>query len=138
MHLAHICLEVDVPNYPWICHSCKALNRPGQEVCTTCGFNAVATGVEIEEAVTGITHKPAPSRKELLKEKRAEIAALPFWKKPIAYLLRGVQFVGSLFFVFGIFDLSGTQILVGLGLASFAEFLFQLLKGRFLENRMPG
>lgn len=103
-----------MPNYPWICHACKALNCPGQEVCTTCGFSAVATGAQIEEAVTGIPHTPAPSRKELLKERRAAIAALPLWKKPIAYFLRGVQFVGSLFFVFGIFDLSGTRILVGL------------------------
>lgn len=73
-----------------------------------------------------------------MRKRKAEMAALPLWKKPIAYLLRGVQFVGSLVFVFGIFDLSGTQILLGIGVASVAEVFFQLLKGRFPERRIPG
>ena len=73
-----------------------------------------------------------------MRKRQAEMAALPLWKKPIGYLLRGVQFVGSLIFVFGIFDISGTQMLLGIGMAFVAEVFFQLLRGRFPESRMPG
>jgi hypothetical protein len=130
--------EVQLPDYAWICHSCKASNGSGLEVCAVCGLMAVATGAEIEEAVTGVSRQSLPSRRELTKRRKAEMAALPFWKKQIAYLLRGVQFVGSLVFVFGIFDPSGTQILLGIGVTSVAELFFQLLKGRFPENSMLG
>lgn len=120
-----------MPDYAWICHSCKASNPSGFDVCTSCGFQAIATGAEIEEAVTGIPHSPSLSRKELLKERRLEMAALPLWKKPIAYLLRGVQIFGSLIFGVGLFELSGIGMLMGLAVTFVAETLYQLLNGRF-------
>lgn len=123
-----------MPDYAWICHSCKASNPSGVDVCTSCGFQAIATGAEIEEAVTGIPRPPTLSRKELLKERRSEMAALPLWKKPIAYLLRGVQIIGSLIFGVGLFELSGIEMLFGLAIAFVAEALYQLLKGRFEQR----
>lgn len=107
-------------------------------VCRVCGFKAVATGVEIEEALTGNRRQPIPSRNDLMKIRQAEMAALPFWKKPIGYLLRGMQFVGSVIVVFGILDLSGMKVLLGIGVAFVAEVIFQLLRGRFPKSRMPG
>ncbi|MGE5492255.1 MAG: hypothetical protein ACM31P_13310 [Actinomycetota bacterium] len=119
-----------MPDYTWICHSCKATDQPGEEICRRCGFPAVATGSEIDEAVTGVKRQPALSRKELQRQRRAEIAALSIWKKPFAYALRAVQFVGGLVFFSGIFDLSGSEMLLGLASGIVAEVLYQLLKGR--------
>lgn len=119
-----------MPDYTWVCHSCKATNQPDEEICRRCGFPAVATGSEIDEAVTGVKRQPELSRKELQRQRRAEIAALPIWKKPFAYALRAVQFVGGLVFFSGIFDLSGSEILLGLASGVAAEVSYQLLKGR--------
>lgn len=115
--------------YAWVCHSCKAVNNPGESTCRYCGFAAVATSAEIEEAVTGIKQLQSLSQKELQQQRRAEFSALPLWKKPFAYSLRMVQFIGSVFFGLGIFNLSLKQILFGLALAVFAEVFFQILKG---------
>jgi len=116
--------------YAWVCHSCKAANNPGESTCRYCGFAAIATGVEIEEAVTGIKQRPSFSKKELQQQRRAEFSAFPFWKKPFAYFLRMVQFIGSVVFGLGIFNLSLRQTLFGLALAFFAEVFFQMLKGK--------
>jgi hypothetical protein len=116
--------------YAWVCHSCKAVNSPGENACRNCGFPAVATGSEIEEAVTGIKQPPSLSKKELQQQRRAELSALPLWKKPFAYSLRMVQFIGSLVFGLGIFSLSLQQVLFGLALAFVAEVFFQILKGK--------
>ncbi|WP_234085619.1 hypothetical protein [Azonexus sp. R2A61] len=116
--------------YAWVCHSCKAVNNPGESTCQYCGFASVATGAEIEEAVTGIKQPPALSKKELQHQRHAEFSALPLWKKPFAYSLRMVQFIGSVVFGLGIFSLSLQQILFGLALAFFAEVFFQILKGK--------
>jgi len=126
-----------MPDYAWTCHSCKASNRPGLENCYACGFQAVATGAEIEEAITGIPRQTVLSRKELIKQRRVDIAALPLWKMPIAYLLRGVVFVGGLVFAWSIFDLKGADALVGFALMFVAEVFFQLLKGRPQKDRIP-
>jgi hypothetical protein len=116
--------------YAWVCHSCKAVNSPGNNACRNCGFPAVATGREIEEAVTGVKQPPALSNKELQQKRHAELSALPFWKKPFAYSLRIVQFIGSLVFGLGIFSLSLQHVLSGLALAFVAEVFFQTLKGK--------
>jgi len=115
--------------YVWVCHSCKAVNSPGDGACRNCGFPAVATGGEIEEAVTGVRQLPALSRKELQQQRRAEFSALPVWKKPFAYFLRMVQFVGSTIIGLGIFSLSLQQVIFGLALAFVAEVFFQILNG---------
>ena len=128
---------VHMPDYAWICHSCKASNRPGLENCSACGFPAVATGAEIEEAITGIPSQPVLSRKELIKQRHAEMAALALWKKPIAYLFRGIAFVGGIVFAWGILDLRGADVLLGLAVMFVAEALFQLLKGHSRESRIP-
>lgn len=117
-----------MPDYTWLCHSCKMPNQPGNEICRQCGLPALATGAEIDEAVTGIKRQPALSRKEWQRQRRAEIAALPIWKKPSAYALRLVQFFGGLTFWFGLFDLSVGQMLLGVAVGIAAEALYQLLK----------
>lgn len=116
--------------YAWVCHSCKAVNIPGESACRACGYPAEATGAEIEEAVTGIKQAPALSRKELQRQRRAEFAALPLSKKPFAYFLRLLQIIGSLVFGLGIFNLALQQVLIGLALAIAAEVLFQILRGK--------
>jgi hypothetical protein len=126
-----------MPDYSWVCHSCKTSNSAGLEVCRECGFPAEATGAEIEEAITGVKRQPLPSRKELQRERRAEMAALPLWKKPIAYLIRAAQFFGSLIFLWGIFDLSGSQVFWGLAIALATEALFNLLKGKAVPSQAP-
>lgn len=87
-----------MPSYDWICHVCKAPNSAGADICQACGFSAIADSRDIEAAVTGIKKEPMPSRKELEKARREEIAALPLWKKPFAYVLYGVQALGALIF----------------------------------------
>lgn len=118
------------PTYSWVCHSCKTVNNPGEGACQACGFPAVATGEEIQAAVTGIKRPAQLSRKELLRQRRREIAALSLWKKPFAYLFRLVQFVGGLVLWFGVFNLAVRQIMLGIALAVVAEVLYQLLKGK--------
>lgn len=117
-------------DYAWVCHSCKAVNDPGDIACRACGFPAEATGGQIQEAVTGIKQPPPLSRKELRRQQRAQLAALPLWKKPFAYFLRIVEFIGGLTLWLGVFNLAMRQVLVGLALAVVAEVLFQLLKGK--------
>ena len=119
-----------MPDYAWVCHSCKASNSPGAEVCQACGFPATASGAQIAEAVTGIKRQPFPSRKELFRVRRQEIAALPFWKKPFAYALRAVQLIGAVIFWVAVFSLSWQGAALGLSLAVVAELLFQVLKGK--------
>jgi hypothetical protein len=123
-----------MPDYTWRCHSCKTPNEPGEESCRQCGFPAVATGFEVDEAVTGVKRQPALSGKALLRQRRVEIAALPAWKKPLAYALRAAQFFGGLTFWLGIFDLSVGQMLLGLTAGIAAEALYQLLKACPVAN----
>jgi len=119
-----------MPGYTWVCHSCKETNGPGSQACQACGFPAAATAAEIEAAATGIKRPPRPSRKELLRARREEIAALPFWKKPFAYVLRTVQLVGAVIFWVAAFSLSIRGVALGVALALIAELIFQLLKGK--------
>jgi hypothetical protein len=95
-----------------------------------CGFPAVASAVEIEEAITGVKRVPRQSRKEWQAARRVEISALPFWKKPIAYVLQFVRFVGAVIMLSAIFKLSGYDFMFGFAIVAIAEFIFHLLKGR--------
>lgn len=117
-------------DYAWVCHSCKAVNAPGELACRACGFPAVATGAQIEEAVTGIKQPPRLNRKELQRQRRAELAGLPLHKKPFAYFLRVVQFIGGVILWIGIFNLAAGEVLMGIALAVVAELMYQLLKGK--------
>lgn len=119
-----------MPHYAWVCHSCHATNSAGLEACGTCGCPAVASAADIEEAKTGVKRPPRLSRKEWQALRRAEITALPFWKKPAAYALQAMRLVGAVFVLSGIFDLSLRAGLVGFGVILVAELLFGLLKGR--------
>lgn len=119
-----------MPHYAWVCHSCHATNPAGLEACGTCGCPAVASAADIEEAKTGVKRPPRLSRKEWQALRRAEITALPFWKKPAAYALQAMRLVGAVFVLSGIFDLSLRAGLVGFGVILVAELLFGLLKGR--------
>ena len=119
-----------MPDYTWVCHSCKVSNRPGTQVCQACGFPAEASADKIDEAVTGIKRQPRQSRKEWIVARRQEIAALPWWKKVFAYVLRAIQFVGALVIWLGIFNLSVQAAVFGLAMGMIAEVLFQLLKGK--------
>jgi hypothetical protein len=119
-----------VPDYAWVCHKCQAPNRAGASSCEHCGFQAIASGVEIEAARTGKKITPPQSRKAFLKTRREELVALPLWKKPFAYALRFLQFIGSVIAWLAIFDLSLSGVLVGIALAIASELVFQLLKGK--------
>ena len=57
------------------------------------------------------------------------MAVLPLWKKPIAYMLRMVQFLGGVALWTGIFSLAGSGFLLGIALIVLAELLYQLSKG---------
>lgn len=115
-------------DYPWVCHACKAANDPAEVACRDCGCPAEATGQQIQEAVTGIKAPPL-SHQELQRQRRAELAALPPWKKPLGYGLRLVQFAGSLVFGLGILDLALLPAIGGLALVIGAEAVFRLLQG---------
>jgi len=39
-----------MPSYDWNCHSCNKSNLAHADVCSFCGFSAVATGEKIKEA----------------------------------------------------------------------------------------
>lgn len=119
-----------MPDYSWVCHSCKSSNGAGTQVCQACGFPAEATGAEIQEAVTGVERVPSQSRKEFLAARREEIAALPWWKKPFTYFLRVMQFVGAIVFWGGIFDLSLQGIALGFTVVIAAELIYQFVKGK--------
>ena len=119
-----------MPDYSWVCHSCKNSNPPATQVCQTCGFPAVASGAEIQEAITGIKNPPRQSRKEFLSARQEEIAALQLWKKPTVYALRVVEFVGAVIVWAGIFDLSLLFILLGVVVVFAAELIYQLVKGK--------
>lgn len=119
-----------MPDYIWICHACKKSNPSGTEVCGSCGFPAVASAVEIEEAVTGIKRPPRLSRKEWQAARHSDIASLPLWKKPLAYGLQLVRFIGGFVIVTGIFSLSIRSLVGGVAIIVVAELLFQWLKGR--------
>lgn len=119
-----------MPLYAWVCHSCHATNPAGSEACGACGCPAVASVADIEEAKTGVKQPPRLSRKQWHALRRAEIAVLPFWKKPAAYALQAMRVVGAVFILSGIFDFSLSASLIGLGIVLVAEVLFSLLKGR--------
>lgn len=119
-----------MPHYDWVCHSCHATNPTGSEACGACGCPALARVADIEEAKTGVKHQPRLSRKQWHALRRAEIAALPFWKKPVAYALQAIRVVGAVFILGGIFDFSLSASLIGLGIVLVSEILFSLLKGR--------
>jgi len=119
-----------MPQYDWVCHSCNTTNPTGSEACGTCGCPALASVADIEEAKTGVKQKPPISRKQWQVLRHAEIAALPFWKKPVAYALQAIRVVGAVFFLGGIFNFSLSTGLIGLGIVFFSEVLFSLLKGR--------
>jgi uncharacterized membrane protein YvbJ len=38
------------PDYRWICHACRSPNEAGSASCTSCGFPAVASAKDIDEA----------------------------------------------------------------------------------------
>ena len=119
-----------MPDYAWICHSCKNSNAAGTETCRACGFSSVASAADIEEAATNSARPPRQNRKAFLKARRAELAALPLWKKPLAYVLLGLQLAGGVTVWAGIFDLSLLLIGLGLLIAAGGGLLLQLLKGR--------
>lgn len=119
-----------MPDYTWVCHSCKVSNSLGTQVCQACGFPTEASADQIDEAVTGIKRQPRQSWKEWIVARRQEIAALPWWKKVFAYVLRAIQFVGALVLWLGIFNLSVQAAVFGLAMGMIAEVLFQLLKGK--------
>lgn len=119
-----------MPLYAWICHSCNTTNPTGSEACRACECPAVASVADIEEAKSGVKQKPRLSRKQWQALRRAEIAALPFWKKPAAYALQAMRVVGAVFILGGIFDFTLGAGLIGLGIVLVAEVLFSLLKGR--------
>jgi hypothetical protein len=118
-----------MPRYAWVCHSCHATNPAASEACSSCGFPAVASLADIEEAKAGVKRPPRLSRKEWEAIRRAEIAALPFWKKPLAYALQALRVIGAVFLLSAIFDLSLRTALIGLAIVLVAEVLFSLLKG---------
>lgn len=118
-----------MPHYAWVCHSCHATNPAGSEACGACEYPAVASAADIKDANAGVKRPPRLSRKEWQTLRHAEIAALPFWKKPAAYALQAMRVVGAVFVLGGIFDLSLRAGLIGLGVILVAEVLFSLLKG---------
>lgn len=127
MNIIGICA---MPNYDWVCHSCHATNSTGSEACGACGCPALASVADIKEAKTGVKQQPRLSRKQWQVLRSAEIAALPFWKRPVAYALQAIRIVGAVFILGGIVDFSLGAGLIGLGIVLFAEVLFSLLKGR--------
>lgn len=88
-----------MPDYTWVCHSCKEANALGSQVCQACGFPAVATTAEIEAAATGIKIPPRSSMKELARlagriklirqriEKYISRFVEGLWWPPVALLL---------------------------------------------------
>jgi hypothetical protein len=118
-----------MPDYAWVCHSCGVTNPAGFEACDACGCGAVASAADLEESRCGAVRPPRLTRKEWHAQRRAEIAALPLWKKPAAYALQAVRVVAAICVLFGIFDLSLRAGLVGFGLVIVAEIMFSLLKG---------
>jgi hypothetical protein len=46
---------MEAPSYVWACHRCKASNQANSDKCTSCGFPAIATAKDIEDA----TGKPS-------------------------------------------------------------------------------
>jgi hypothetical protein len=123
-----------MPDYTWVCHSCKETNIPGTQVCQACGFPAEASAYEIDEAVTGIKRQPRKSRKEWLEKRREEIAALPLPKKVLAYVLRAIQIFGALLFWSGVIELSMLAVVFGFTMVVIAEILFQCMKGNFSKT----
>lgn len=119
-----------MPHFDWVCHSCHATNPTVSEACGACGCPALASVADIEEAKTGVKQQPRLSRKQWQALRRAEIAALPFWKKPFAYALQAIRVVGAAFILGGIFDFSLSTGLIGLGIVLVSEISFSLLKGR--------
>lgn len=118
----------DMPAYDWICLACHAKNRAGLDACAICRCPAEASGDEIDFARTGVKPAQRLSRKQWIAQRYAEIGDLPGWKKPIAYLLQGVRFVGATIALFGLFDLLPGRVLIGLGAVALAEIAFALLK----------
>ena len=124
-----------MPSYDWVCHLCKAPNSAGADICQSCGFSAIAGCRDIEAAVTGVKREPTPSRKELENARREEIAALPLWKKPFAYVLRGLQTLGALIFAINLWSLAWDGIAIGLATIAVAEVFHQLLVRGLSDNQ---
>jgi len=118
-----------MPHYNWVCHSCHRTNPMGAEACSACACPALASVADIEAAKTGGKQPPPLSRKQLQAKRRAEIVALPFWKKSVAYALQAISVVGGAFILGGILDFSLSAALFGLGIALAADVSFSLLKG---------
>lgn len=119
-----------MPDYAWICHSCRKCNTAGTETCRACGFSSVASSADIGEAGTNSARPPRQNWKAFSKARRTELAALPLWKKPLAYLLLGLQLAGGVTVWAGIFNLSLLLIGLGLVIAAGGGLLLELLKGR--------
>jgi hypothetical protein len=49
---------MSAPPYRWMCHRCERVNEPGLKTCTSCGFPAVASAVDIARE----RGEPDPSR----------------------------------------------------------------------------
>jgi hypothetical protein len=116
-----------MPSYNWVCHVCKLPNHAGVEICGACGFAAVASAVEIDAAIGGQKPETRPSREESTRQLRAQIAALPAWKKPIAYCLRGLMYLGWLIIWSGVFGLAADAMLIGVAVIVVAALLFAWL-----------
>lgn len=114
-------------DYDWRCHSCKALNRAGTETCHACGCPALASARDIEAAKTGEKPEPFPTRKEAKVLMRAQMAVLPWGKKPLAYVLRGLNYLGWAVFGIGLWNLAADGMLIGLAIVVIASLLFALL-----------
>lgn len=118
-----------MPDYAWICHSCRVTNSAGSEACGACGCGAVVSAADLEESKAGVVRPPRLTRKEWHAQRRTDIAALPLWKRPAAYALQAIRVVGAIFVLIGLFDLSLRAGLIGFGLVIVAEVMFSLLKG---------
>lgn len=118
-----------MPSYDWRCHACNVQNRREADSCHTCGCPAVASGPEIDAAISGRTTKPSPSRGEAEKILRDRIVALPLWKKAVAYVLRGVAAAGRIIFGAGLFSLAADGMMSGLVIVVVASLLLTGLFG---------
>lgn len=118
-----------MPDYAWVCHSCHATNPADSDACSACGCGAVASAADLGESKAGVVRPPRLTRKEWRAQRRAEIAALPLWKRPAAYALQAIRIVAAIFVLIGIFELSLRAGLIGFALLIVAEVMFILLKG---------
>lgn len=69
-------------------------------------------------------------RKELKRQRKEELAALPFWKKLIAYPLRAIQSIGSIGFALSLWHFSLPGMTAGVAIVIGAEGIYQILTWR--------